>query len=111
MISEAAEFGRGSGRTTRQLQRMQDKSLFIAAHLHYTYDLCKKIGGRVNVRTHQWFTDDGAVVKIYGQEILRHGQQERLYGYEFSEIVVDHAIHLDLDQRDGLRRLSYAVRL
>lgn len=104
---------RGTGRTTRQLKVLQDKSLFIWVNGYLTgcYNLCEAIGGQVNKAQHTWFRDDGAVIKIYGSDMLLTRNCHKLYGWDFSEIVLDHALRPCRDMREGLSRLQHSSNL
>jgi hypothetical protein len=94
-VGVLADEHRGTGRTTRQLEQCQDGYLFVwcTSDLNYVYQLCVKIGGRINVTQSIWTKTDGSKVRIDRASVLTdRSQADKYHGYEFTGLTVDHAL-------------------
>lgn len=104
---------RGTGVTHRQLERMGHNGIFIwcNTNLMYVWSLCAKIGGKVSPTRGLWDRGEGGLVYIRNSDTLnRMGWVERLYGFHFYSLSVDHAFRWSDESSRNLIRLGNCVR-
>jgi hypothetical protein len=93
-VGVLADEHRGTGRTTRQLERCRDGSLFVwcTQDLSAVIRLCMRIGGKFHHVESIWTKPDGSVVRIARSSVLTDlAEADKYRGYEFTGLTVDHA--------------------